>query len=221
VPGAGFEPALHRWWKGGLSLRFRVRQIRSRPDIHVLYGLPVRLLRPMQTNPVRVGESRDLFGTFSKAADEHRRVIKFEVPGQADEGLRSPAAGWGLVEEPQLHETTTAVEFLIGSRCGRCADFRMVLRAVEWRDYPVVPSVSMAYGFSGSRAALAVLGRRLCATPATLLSAEVRPRHVMPIARRLRGLERLSRSTSLEQAGSAPTVLRWRPVGRRCCPRIV
>ena len=103
-------------------MRFRVRQIRSRPDIHVLYGLPVRLVRPMQTNPVRVDESRDLFGTFSKAAGEHRRVIKFEASGQADEGLRSPAAGWGLVEEPQLHETTTAVEFLIGSRCGRCAE---------------------------------------------------------------------------------------------------
>jgi len=65
VPGTGFEPVLHFKWKGGLSLRFTVRPVRARPDIHVLYWRTVRHVRPMQTNPGRVGKSRDLFGTFA------------------------------------------------------------------------------------------------------------------------------------------------------------
>ena len=65
VPGTGFEPVLHFKWKGGLSLGFRVRPVRSRPDIHVLCGRTVRHARPMWHDPVGVGESRDLFGTFA------------------------------------------------------------------------------------------------------------------------------------------------------------
>ena len=65
MPGAGFEPALHFKWKGGLSLGFRVRRVRSRPDIHVLCGRTVRLVGQMWHDPVSVGKSRDLFGTFA------------------------------------------------------------------------------------------------------------------------------------------------------------
>lgn len=61
-----------------LSREFDVRVLRFRPDVHVLYGLPVRHVRPTRLNPSSVGESCEHFGIISSYPSPNSVMIASE-----------------------------------------------------------------------------------------------------------------------------------------------